>query len=732
MPRTIAILLCLTLSPAFAQEQGSKADDPKRFLSVTKWSGRVQVTVEEDRARTTESDIFTSKVRGNLRGRVLLEEVSFNPGRASMLECDIKGDTTYFEENIDRARFPDSEGHILTRTTKVEAKGDAGGARFGLMIDASKGTYQVYLSNALVDGRMTMTCSNPPSSEGMEMPIPYGGLGDGLSPRVKLPARGKRLIGSVKVRAQVPIAAGGIVDDLYGKKPVMLVLQWSLYPAGEEDLEVVVTSAEYEDWMPKGDPSGTKAGNRVRFVAKLVTAEGAAAKHEKAQSFRFALTKVSEEPGICMNAGKGVTGKDLRFEQGENGKLEILDAGARAETKPGEQTEAEATVSSFDFGAWGTLQITAELGDGSVLPARLEGSTRPGILLPRRSPSSRIADKWKFDHGAAGYGDDEDEETDPVGDSFSGDGFTLYEEYRGFMENGGHIQANPQKKDLFVLCLGQAAPLADAIKLFRSLTGLEVHSRLSESEMDPATRLLNGLHGPRSPHVCDQHGIVIQPFAADAPDLALNVNEGDPHPGTPGEFKGIFVKPPGDDATWFKRSIVHEMLHCCSVKHHGELEPPEIDRRVRWTDLEDGYVNEQIYVTRLLANGEEEVLSKPSRVLVRREDGQKVTEADLPILKDPDAAMKLYLARQGGTHSGDEHCVMRYAAAQAYVPAGKPKVRYFVADKNREEAGMGLCDSPAGTGVNAPDHKPWPRYGNATIGNCKGQIRVKDVPRKEK
>jgi len=39
-----------------------------------------------------------------------------------------------------------------------------------------------------------------------------------------------------------------------------------------------------------------------------------------------------------------------------------------------------------------------------------------------------------------------DNESDPVADGHPGDGFSLYEEYRGFIIGGQHVEVDPKKK----------------------------------------------------------------------------------------------------------------------------------------------------------------------------------------------------------------------------------------------------------------------------------------------
>ncbi|PYM11036.1 MAG: hypothetical protein DME18_15145, partial [Verrucomicrobia bacterium] len=106
----------------------------------------------------------------------------------------------------------------------------------------------------------------------------------------------------------------------------------------------------------------------------------------------------------------------------------------------------------------------------------------------------------------------DDSEDDPTGDGHKGDGLTLYEEYRGFSINAGHVRLDPKKKDLFVL--NEAGTQADlGIALLERQSALRVH-RVKGSEFGlqsdfTYTRIINHNHSDSAPHVVDQHGIWI-------------------------------------------------------------------------------------------------------------------------------------------------------------------------------------------------------------------------------
>ena len=70
--------------------------------------------------------------------------------------------------------------------------------------------------------------------------------------------------------------------------------------------------------------------------------------------------------------------------------------------------------------------------------------------------------------------------------------------------------------------------------------------------------------------------------------------------------------------------------------------------------------------------------------------------------------------------------MMRYPDGNAYESKASAGVR-FIPDSGQWVKRSTLCAGPAGTGINAGDHAPQPRYDDATKGNCRQQIVVNDA-----
>ena len=504
---------------------------------------------------------------------------------------------------------------------------------------------------------------------------------------------------------------------------------WNLYigSAGEPKLSVEAAGYDhlgneivYNNWLPEAALSGVEAdlGNTIKFQARLIGQDGTPA-CATADSFRFELKEVSNEPGVCMNYPKAEVAKsdyDLHFRQELNSPDDVMSSNRlKLQTRGG--SEANATVGCFDWGAYGTLKVTAIMPGGKKITGFLSGYPEiTDILIPKRSNGSKIADIWKQVNRVPELADDDDSESTPVGDSDPGDGFTLYEEYRGFSVKGEYTNGNPTKKDLFIF--SESNDFLPGIQLFKGLTNLEVHTQLYESEFDKKNRLMNFNHsvGPDKPHSVDQHGLWIKPIA---PKDAKGYSFTD-HLGPPKNVDSVNISPTvysptsieeGSSATFHNQlnSIVaHELGHAVHIAHHGEG-----DKKRLW-------VSRGIWNTVTKKFDFEYFENSQDSIQPKRENGQ--------LLSRNIGTLNIWVAMWGGQHSGFEDCIMRYDCAEAYIPGigAASNIRYVIAGD--EKTGMTLCDQKedSSDGVNYLNRQPRSRYGSAVKGNCKSQICVND------
>lgn len=504
-----------------------------------------------------------------------------------------------------------------------------------------------------------------------------------------------------------------------------MTIQYVLSPTPPEPVELIIEPPDdFAEWLPQGGNDEKTAGDYIKVKVRLQKRGGGTPK-TKADQFSYRLVGTSREKGVCMNWPKhpvaGNSPFDLQFESSQNPKLVLGDVdGQSASNTDDDMTEDEVTVSCFDYGAWGDFTAEARLSDGRYLLGTVKGTGIEYLKIPERKPPSRIASAFFRDRSLGALPDNDDSENDPVGDGFNGDGLTLYEEYRGFMEGGEWGIGDPKKKDVFVLNKLRGMPAAvRGVQFFKSVTGLVVHDTIEDTEVN-LDRVIN-LNYTTAPHVTDQHVIYIRPgkeLAAGA--TAANVKK----VGTPGTAKRVRMPPDwsefsfvrGQRYDYFAATLAHEMLHSCNIFHHGEA-----DEAVEW---------------RYVPGAPPQVVEVGfGAITVKTEDGSAVNLAAM--FPDPtNQTCKVWLGAQHGQHSGHEDCLMRYDCSAGYKSLADPTVRYL---SNGETTGTGLCRGSAGTGVNVAGRNPQPRYGDAaTAGNggpyvqadrgkCKTQLRVNDL-----
>jgi hypothetical protein len=516
-----------------------------------------------------------------------------------------------------------------------------------------------------------------------------------------LPATGLSLTGSATVKMNSPIQPSSAA---FGGTPAVIdvTVTWDIEPGTDAPPEVVIqkTSA-LQNWRPTAGAGGS-AGQTVDVTAKL-QATGGGATNVVAAYFTWELTKCSKEPGYAMNAPTANPSQDFDLKLSGDGLI-LSDANAqKGQTKPGQYTQTTVTVTPYDWGGFGTIKVTAYLPDGSTLVGHLDGDTsQQDVRLPLRSDQSLIADVWKQNNGVAGMADINDNENDPAGDGHPGDGLSLYEEYRGFIIGGKHVEGNPKKKDFFVLNQAGAFYIG-GIRLFQNISGLEVHYQFRDGEL-AADRVMNRNHGEGA-HIVDEHAVVVKAIAANSAYA-----EAIGGPGTPGMITMIVAPKilPGvnDDIRYNESTLAHELLHACNVYHHGDVGSPFtfITRQA------DG---------RLLSSATNNGGGGSITVLTE----QNTSAAPLFPVGKP---VRVIVGVANDTHSGDDNCVMRYDDASGHLKKGDPSTLYYTPG---ESAGFSICTSGAGTGINGSDWMPQPRYGDAASGrgNCTGQILVNDA-----
>ena len=507
-----------------------------------------------------------------------------------------------------------------------------------------------------------------------------------------------------------------------------------------DDLEVEVTIEGYDDWSPLGSiDRPAEPGNHLIARATLVPKAGRASPLPEVKNFRFELVETSSEPGVCLNWPRGAKVAGAAKDQGKT-KAKDLDLrlafappflGTLSDEEQKDEVEltlkndqghlyAEAQIDSYDFGGRTALRVTCTLADGRELLGMMkqEGGGSGLVLVPKRFSGDWIARKWREDQQVVELSARDDSEDSPVGDGTKGDGFTLYEEYRGWVENGIHISGDPKTKDFFVRLKGAGIALP-GVEKFQQLTGLNVHSGLTEAEF-PASRIMNA-NRDRGPNVTDQHGIIVR--IKKKPTDPKQLKDWNPNVsiavGGPGNPKMISSVDLMTDVAAFRAdyvaiTVAHELGHCVNLWHHGD-----VDCRVIWAVVDgklfegrSGKVSEISVINEMDEDLTPMVINDALEIQVRKPEGQRLL---------------VQMGRDQGQHSGFQDCIMRYDDAQTFVDRRQDNVRFY--DFN-EPLGYGLCTTAEGSGVNDKDRtEKQSRYGPALTGrgDCLHQIHVTDA-----
>ena len=214
-----------------------------------------------------------------------------------------------------------------------------------------------------------------------------------------------------------------------------------------------VDESAYQDWIPQGGVDENEVGNSLTFRAFLHKKGEPGTLSDKKCKFMISLAGTSMEKGLCNNYPlNGKMDFDLKIAEDSKLTTHSFTHGQYAETRSSDN-EIIITVNSHDFGAFGGLRVTAEFDDGTPsVEAYVKGDKNANTLrIPFDENKNHIADAWekKIPGIGADKGSMWDEDT-IHGQRYKGDGYTFYEEYRGFVTlDAWHIRTNPTKKDLF-------------------------------------------------------------------------------------------------------------------------------------------------------------------------------------------------------------------------------------------------------------------------------------------
>jgi len=427
------------------------------------------------------------------------------------------------------------------------------------------------------------------------------------------------------VKLSIPLDASQTINGV-----TITVSGWSAHNAELPEVECELTTEEsYQTWLPEGGNSETEPGKEKLHITVNLYKAGTNKKERPIQEcdhYEIRLLSTTKEPGVCNNYPlNGKEDYDLKIEP--NDKLTVGETGQSAKSNQGGNT-LDFYILSYDYGAYADLEVTAVMTNNVRVQAYINGKKDDHFLeIPRDDNNNLIADAWE-DLYPSIKGKDPmwDEDAYPAGQACNGDGYTLYEEYRGFrtLDSKEIVRTDPTKKDLFVY------DMDGLVKLYYEQKGnnpaqLVLHyvdDKLipyKDESMEPDDRRVNFNSAtlclrPHYAMVVKKGGVSTAPDGADDVGGAVfNTHVlGSPmrryfivkiYEKTEERiFKNLFEgKDPNH--TWqeyyeddLAATVIHEMGHCMGIKHHGNDKQPEEDA---YHNIYSGVINCSIrYLTK--------------------------------------------------------------------------------------------------------------------------------------
>jgi hypothetical protein len=746
-----------------AQQPACNADP---FLAVSSWTGTVSII---GTGNGTLTDSFGTVYNYNVRQSIQLgpvmkvsndltsftgpENVTVNINDTwTTTQAGLPPSVTVVTANGTSTMGFFGGGAILTMSSLPQPCGYAFGA------DISFSPVAVAVDGQSSQGQLNWGAVNipnllvPPATvTAPQTFVPYPSSGTTLSGNVSFSAS------SWDIPSNFPISPAPVIN---------WTISWSFNPT-PRPLDLLVSIPGYQTWRPTAGLNETdinvgpnNPANLLEIKAQLVYQDTQQPTPFAPNKITFTLVPVSREPGVTLNWPAAQNPNSLAPPD-----MSFIDLSGKNNINPDYQPNADGTQAveappatdispvfdiflvPYDWGAWATLQVTAEV-DGQanpiqghlVSPAPSGGAQVTDILLPQRQPGSSIADSWKNAHNIPlSTPDTDDSENNPDGNSaYEGDGLSLYEEYRGFYvhcqacRNGLlHVEGDPKKKDLFVINTTGRPEIDAGVGLFKRTSGLNVCCRTLGPDQIGAGNVINFNHG--TAHLVDQHVVPIVDGKSGAPACTSLKNL---MPGPPREVNQIFIPPisdyakiaqsiqsfglvPWDVTDQMSSTVAHELGHASSIWHHGTGDEPF---GVFWYTPDGTQLKE-------IGKGVSESVAQSLQttgagnpIQAFLEDRTQLTPQILGL--NVGDLLSLYQGVTAGQHGGDVFCIMRYNTSYNYIATSNASWRYVAV----EYPGLSLTDITAGTGTNVAGRVPQSRYGNAgqSFGDCSKQLCIND------
>jgi hypothetical protein len=621
--RLAAALAAVALAgpAARAAPTAGKEDPCARLAAVDRWSGSFQLTFTHSDKLVPSGNAATlvGAWRFDASGQLDLAQ-AFDDGERRPHEW--RGEELDF--SLEARTEEGTEGEGGYRLVRDSQALDRNANAASLALDCSRGTYRLSVDVGEFAARTKLVASPQLAAfcekAGAGDPNQDAGALAGQllcavveGKRAEVEGRKSHLGLSATVRER-PFTAGQAslsgsaqvetnLSDLHAR-PITARLSWSLAPSREPPLEVVVEpDAGYRRWKPEPATEEGKAGARLAVTATLRLKGRPKDDPGKKGMFEFLLEDVSEKPGACTNCDKAPDRPDLAIEQEENRDLDVA-ANRTAFSRELARSE-RVVITSYDGGAYGRLRVKCRVGGRTIVGELKEKPGVQDLLVPRDDDHNHVADGWDEEKGSFGQEGSWDEDL-PAGQRRLGDGYGLYEEYRGFRTQAGYVRTDPRRKDLFLydpdgLARSYFAPANPAGLDLRFVEPGQI--RFSGLAEDPDNRWVN-FSSAEEDRYARQYAMFVKAWVSEdgghASDetLSRRVRAGqaggeDPYAFTEQPLKRIYVvkisprtveravKGLSQDraqktyAMEMESTVIHEMGHGMGIHHHwaGNVRP---------------------------------------------------------------------------------------------------------------------------------------------------------------
>ncbi|MEO7044126.1 MAG: hypothetical protein ABI091_02380 [Ferruginibacter sp.] len=243
-------------------------------------------------------------------------------------------------------------------------------------------------------------------------------------------------------------------------------------PDGIYEAAITPYNCDYANWLPTGptvDGKGDRRGDvTLKFVPDVYLQGHPDYKYPGKLTTNWRLGNVTKYPGICNNYPEYTQSPDVTADLIFNPDMKqntvfTSVTNTDAATISCFSTDAPVNVICKDYAAWGKLSAVITLDNGTTINAI--SSSEPGkqyLTIPLDKDENKLADAWEATYNTDKHPLTWDEDAQPTEQRGNGDGYTLFEEYRGFAihinantenqtaEREDFVRTDPNKKDAFI------------------------------------------------------------------------------------------------------------------------------------------------------------------------------------------------------------------------------------------------------------------------------------------